>query len=255
MKRGKVLQRIDSLQNHRVRVWKKLKTKKGRNKQGAFLIEGEHLVEEALRSNVKVMTIIIDETRVDIPFLAREIPIVQVSKSVFREISDTDTPQGIIAVCEKPKETLLPFSEGKFLLLDEVQDPGNVGTMIRTADCAGFDAVILGKGCADLYNPKTIRSTQGSLFHLPVFQQELAETIQALKKRQITVFGTALKKATDYRRIEKRSSFALLVGNEGSGVKPQYLELCDENVYIPIYGQAESLNVAVAAGILMYSLQ
>lgn len=252
------MQRIDSLQNHRVKTWKKLKTKKGRDKQGAFLIEGEHLVEEALRSNAKVTTIIVDEDRNDIPFTTREISIVQVSKSVFREISDTDTPQGIIAVCEKLKERPLSLSEGserKFLLLDEVQDPGNVGTMIRTADCAGFNAVILGKGCADLYNPKTIRSTQGSLFHLPIYQQDLTETIRRLKEHQIPVFGTALSQATDYRKIGKHAAFALLVGNEGAGVKPEYLELCDENVYIPIYGQAESLNVAVAAGILMYALQ
>lgn len=249
------MQRIDSRQNPRVKAWKKLKTKKGRDKQGAFLIEGEHLVEEALQSPVKVTTIIVDEARDDVPFAAHDVPIVQVSKSVFREISDTDTPQGIIAVCEKPKPTPFSFSEGKFLLLDEVQDPGNVGTMIRTADCAGFDAVILGKGCADLYNPKTVRATQGSLFHLPIYQQDLTETIRSLKAHQIPVFGTALRQAADYRKIEKRASFALLVGNEGAGVKPQYLELCDEKICIPIYGKAESLNVAVAAGILMYSLQ
>lgn len=248
------MQRIDSLNNHRVKAWKKLKTKKGRDKQEAFLIEGDHLVEEALQSNVKVMAIIVDEARDDLPFSAHDVPVVQVSKPIFRELSDTDTPQGIIAVCQKLKETPLPL-KGKFLLLDEVQDPGNVGTMIRTADCAGFDAVILGKGCADLYNPKTIRSTQGSLFHLPIYQQDLTETIRRLKEHQIPVFGTALTEATDYRKIGKRSSYALLVGNEGAGVKPEFLELCDENLCIPIYGKAESLNVAVAAGILMYGLQ
>lgn len=249
------MQRIDSLQNNRVKTWKKLKTKKGRDKEQAFLIEGEHLIEEALKSNAEVSTIIVNETRNSLPFAAGDIPIIQVSKQVFREISDTDTPQGIIAVCQKPKETTLSYSEGKFLLLDEVQDPGNVGTMIRTADCAGFDAVILGNGCADLYNPKTIRATQGSLFHLPIFQQDLQDAIQRFREKQIYVYGTALKQATDYREIKKQSSFALLVGNEGAGVKKQYLELCDEKLYIPIYGKAESLNVAIAAGILMYSLQ
>ncbi|KPD01469.1 putative TrmH family tRNA/rRNA methyltransferase [Geobacillus sp. BCO2] len=141
------------------------------------------------------------------------------------------------------------------LLIDAVQDPGNLGTMIRTADAAGIDAVILGEGCADLYNAKVVRATQGSLFHLPVVNGDLAQWIARFKEQGIPVYGTALEKAVDYRTVPLSSSFALLVGNEGSGIRPELLGLTTENVYIPIYGQAESLNVAVAAGILLYSLQ
>ena len=128
-------------------------------------------------------------------------------------------------------------------------------TMIRTADSAGFAAVVLGKGCADLYNPKTIRATQGSLFHVPVYEADLEKIIRRLQQKGMKVFGTALQQATDYRCSEKQEAFGLVVGNEGSGVSGRLLELCDDNVCIPIFGKAESLNVAVAAGILMYSLQ
>lgn len=248
------MQRIDSVKNERVKKWKKLKTKKGREKEQLFLIEGEHLIEEALKSNAFVTTLIVHEKRDDIPD-AHDIQVVQVSNEVFREISETETPQGLIAVCRMFKKTEHSFTQGKFLLLDEVQDPGNVGTMIRTANCAGFDAVFLGKGCADLYNAKTIRATQGSLFHISVYQSDLDKVIDELQRSRITLVGTALHEATDYRLIEKRTSFGLLVGNEGSGVKEQYLARCNEIAYIPMYGKAESLNVAVAAGILMYGLQ
>ncbi len=124
--------------------------------------------------------------------------------------------------------------------------------MIRTADAAGIDGVILGEGCADLYNPKVLRSAQGSHFHLPVVSMPLTEAIQQLKEQQVPILGTALQQAADYRQAAITDSFALLVGNEGSGVNPELLKETDSNVFIPIYGESESLNVAVAAGILLY---
>ena len=251
----KQLQLIESTKNERVKAWKKLHTKKGRQKARAFLIEGDHLIEEALKEKQRIATIIIDEKRKHVPFDIQAIPVVKVTHRVFQEISETDTPQGIIAVCHMPEEHEMKLNKGKYLLVDEVQDPGNVGTLIRTADSAGFDAVILGKGCADRYNAKTIRATQGSLFHLPVYEGDLEKMVSMLQKNNLKVFGTALQGAKEYRTLEKQEAFGLIVGNEGSGVRESLLALCDENVYIPIFGKAESLNVAVAAGILMYSLQ
>lgn len=249
------MQRIESIKNERVKKWKKLHTRKGRQAEQLFLIEGDHLIEEALKMEQQIETIIIDERREDIPFDTGAVPIILVTSSVFKEISETDTPQGVIAVCHMPNQKEITLQSGKYLLVDYVQDPGNVGTMIRTADSAGFHAVFLGKGCADVYNSKTIRATQGSLFHLPIYQADLETVVHELQSQHITVFGTALHDAIDYRSIDKKDAFGLIVGNEGSGVNESLLARCDHNVYIPIYGKAESLNVAVAAGILMYGLQ
>lgn len=249
------MQRIESTKNERVKLWRKLHTKKGRKKARKFLIEGDHLIQEALKEEQRVAKIIVDESRKHVPFDTHSIPVIQVTNNVFQEISETDTPQGVIAVCHMSEEKEMELNKGKYLLIDEVQDPGNVGTMIRTADSAGFDAVFLGKGCADRYNSKTIRATQGSLFHLPVYEVNLEDVVQKLQQVGVKVFGTALHHATDYRLVQKQETFGLIVGNEGAGVSDNLLALCDDNVYIPIYGKAESLNVAVAAGILMYSFQ
>lgn len=125
--------------------------------------------------------------------------------------------------------------------------------MIRTADAAGIDAVILGKGTADLYNAKTLRSAQGSHFHIPVVRGELFEWVERLQDDNITVYGTALENAIPFTDVKTDGSFALVVGNEGSGITPQILAKTDQNVIVPIKGQAESLNVAVATGILLYA--
>ncbi|ASS98604.1 MULTISPECIES: TrmH family RNA methyltransferase [Geobacillus] len=247
------MKRIESPKNARVKQWKKLLTKKGRDETGLFLLEGFHLVEEAIKSNAPLVELIVDERTAIPPGWDASVPVVIVTEAVMKTISSTETPQGIAAVCRKLPAELEGVKTA--LLIDAVQDPGNLGTMIRTADAAGIDAVILGEGCADLYNPKVVRATQGSLFHLPVVNGDLAQWIARFKEQGIPVYGTALEKAVDYRTVPLSSSFALLVGNEGSGIRPELLGLTTENVYIPIYGQAESLNVAVAAGILLYSLQ
>ncbi|MFC5543069.1 MAG: RNA methyltransferase [Bacilli bacterium] len=249
------MKRIESKQNALVKHWKKLvSAKKERDKTGEYIVEGFHLTEEALKNKDQVIHIIKRED-VEIPreWSLDDVYLVEVTDSVAKEIAETETSQGIFAHC---KQREISGSEqakwSKLLLVDSVQDPGNIGTMIRTADACGIDAVILGKGCADLYNPKTLRSAQGSHFHLPVIRGNLAEWIEKLKERHIPVFGTALENAVDYRKLDKTESFALLVGNEGSGVHQALLEKTDQNVVIPIFGQAESLNVAVATGILLY---
>ncbi|ATA60930.1 tRNA-rRNA methyltransferase [Geobacillus stearothermophilus] len=247
------MKRIESPKNARVKQWKKLLTKKGRDETGLFLLEGFHLVEEAVKSRAPLVELMVDERTAIPPGWDVSVPVVIVTEAVMKAISSTETPQGIAAVCRKLPAELEGVKIA--LLIDAVQDPGNLGTMIRTADAAGIDAVILGEGCADVYNPKVVRATQGSLFHLPVVKGDLAQWIARFKEQGIPVYGTALENAVDYRTVPPSSSFALLVGNEGSGVRREWLEMTTETIYIPIYGQAESLNVAVAAGILLYSLQ
>lgn len=249
------MKRIESAQNAYVKHWKKLVTnRKEREKTGEFIVEGFHLVEEALKNKEQVIQVIVREG-VEIPreWSLNDVKIVEVTNSIAKDIAETETSQGIFAHC---KQTMISETEQaswkKLLLIDAVQDPGNIGTMIRTADAAGIDAVVLGKGCADIYNSKTLRSAQGSHFHIPVIRGNLMDWVEKLKERNIPLYGTALENAVDYRELHKSGSFALIVGNEGSGVQKELLEQTTQNVMIPILGQAESLNVAVATGILLY---
>ncbi len=235
-----------------MKEWKKLYTKKERDKSGLFLIEGFHLVEEALKAGLIQHLILHENTDIPHTWNYEDIPVTVVTNEVMKALSDTETPQGIMAVCQKPKVELSSLKGKKFLLIDSVQDPGNIGTMIRTADAAGIDAVILGEGCADPYNPKVIRSTQGSLFHLPIQKARLEDFIDGT---DIPIYGTALDGGIPYNKVTPTDEFALLVGNEGQGVSKDLLVKTTKNLYIPIYGKSESLNVAIAAGILMYYLR
>lgn len=250
------MKRIASVKNPQVKQWKKLLTKKEREKTGWFLIEGFHLVEEALNSDIHIVEIIVEENKQLPPnWNIADIPMTFVTEEIMIAISDTETPQGIAAVCQQFTEKTIDWENANVLLIDAVQDPGNIGTMIRTADAAGIDAVILGEGCVDLYNPKVIRSTQGSIFHLPIFKGNLYEWIETLKEHHVHIYGTSLENGENYKLVEPKHPFALLVGNEGSGVSKDLLQLTSKNLYIPIYGKAESLNVAIATGILLYYLR
>jgi len=249
------MKQIDSIQNTSVKAWKKLHTKKGRDKAKQFIVEGFHLVEEAIKHDAPILHLLICE-EIDMPsnFSTGSFEITYISKEVSKELSETETTQGIYAIIEFSFVRVDFEKASKILLIDEVQDPGNVGTMIRTADAAGYDAVVLGTGTSDLYNSKTIRSTQGSLFHLPIVRGDLGETIVNLKEKGMKVYGTSLQNAKPFNEVSVSSRFAIIVGNEGKGVNSKLLSETDENLYIPIYGKAESLNVGIAAGILMYSL-
>ena len=251
------MKRIESIQNSLVKHWKKLvTTRKERDKFTEFLVEGFHLTEEALKKKELVKSLIVREG-VDIPtdWNVDDVPMYSVTAAVAKEISETEHSQGIFAHCAQPEFTEEEQQTwSKLLLIDAVQDPGNIGTMIRTASASGIDAVILGKGCADPFNPKTVRSAQGSHFQIPVVRGELPEWTAQLKERSISLFGTALFNSTPVHEVESQEAFALIVGNEGSGVDPVLLQKADQNLMVPLYGEAESLNVAVATGILLYSL-
>ncbi|WP_042146271.1 RNA methyltransferase [Paucisalibacillus sp. EB02] len=243
---------LTSIKNEKVKNWRKLHNRKDREKSGTFLIEGFHLIEEAIRSHWEIQEVIL-QAGVELPDWVGEINVVEVDEKVFHHISQTKTPQGIAAVVDFKKVKKV---SGEFvLLLDRIQDPGNLGTIIRTADAAGFDAVILGEGTVDLYNDKTIRATQGSVFHIPVVQENLFEQIHNLKKEGFRIWASALTNSKDFHTIKTNSRVALVLGNEGAGIQPQILEVADEIVKIPIYGKAESLNVSIAAGILMYHIK
>jgi len=254
-RKGEPMEAINSIQNEKIKAWKKLQTKRERDKSGLFFIEGMHLIEEALKSDIMIKDLVVEEGR-DIPneWNVKELSIVYVTERVMKELSETEAPQGMAAICEKPINVNLPLEEGKYLFVDGVQDPGNLGVMIRTADATGMSGVVLGDGTVDPYNGKVIRSTQGSLFHLPVQKMNLEEAIEMCKESHVPVLGTSLQGST-YTAIEPQLHFALIVGNEGSGVSERLLKMTDQNLYIPIYGKAESLNVGIATGILLYHLR
>ncbi|WP_368646026.1 TrmH family RNA methyltransferase [Alkalibacterium putridalgicola] len=252
------MERIESTQNKQVKEWRKLLTRKGRKKQNRYLVEGLHLVEEAIKSDTEIDVLVIREDKVmDYAYLYEksEIDAVEVTEEITSMLSDAVTEQGILAVVKSQESPEDIRGNKPVLILDEVQDPGNLGTLIRTADAAGFEGVIIGKGSVDLFNPKALRSAQGSHFHLTIIHDDIETWIGMFKDRGIPVYGTALdERAVSFRSIEPQDRFALIVGNEGNGVNPKILEQTSENLYIPIKGQAESLNVAIAASILMFSL-
>lgn len=251
------MKEIQSSKNTLIKETKKLQQKKYRQQTGTYLIEGFHLIQEAVAAKVVLKEVFISQRGLNewAEWIEEHLTdYYLVSDEVLKTLASQPTPQGMIAVAEIVEEKNADLS-GAWLLLDHVQDPGNVGTMIRTADAAGFSGVILGAGSADLYNPKTLRSTQGSLYHLAVRSGDLKEIIPQFQQAASPVYGTALDKtAKEYQQVEKMSDFALVMGNEGQGMASDLLTLTDQNLYIPIKGQAESLNVAIAAGVLMFHL-
>ncbi|MBN6186644.1 RNA methyltransferase [Aneurinibacillus sp. BA2021] len=252
---------IVSVQNPRVKGWAKLHTRKERERTGRFLLEGIHLVEEACRAEAPLEAVLVEEGTQVPGWLAAYgaarpgTELLYVARPVLEKIAETKTPQRMIGIAEMRSERLETLPEQCLLLvLDKLQDPGNVGTLIRTADAAGFDGVIIGEGSADLYNSKTIRSTMGSLFHLPVWQENVSAFITRARQQhpQLRVIGTSLAESRSYTDISYAGEVALVIGNEGSGLSSEVLAQTDQNVIIPLYGQAESLNAAIAGSILMY---
>lgn len=247
---------IQSENNSQIKQWKKLLTRKERDRTDMFLVEGFHLVEESLKQKDSVIDIIINEgTELPSRWDYGTTPITVVSKDIFNSLSETEAPQGILAVCHQVQHSFAEEHTKTVLLVDAVQDPGNLGTMIRTADAAGIDAVIVGSGSVDIYNSKVLRSAQGSHFHLPVVRGDLGEWIERLHEKKIPVYGTAIENAQTYTQITEVEAFGLIVGNEGNGVNKELLSKTTANLYIPLLGKSESLNVAVATGILLYHLR
>ena len=249
------MESISSPKNEKIKELVKLQTAKGRKKAGMYLLEGEHLVEEAIKERAQIKLIVVTSNRLEDyqNLLAQtDVQVLVVSQDVFHKLSMTETTQGILAVVKIENQAEPPCT-GRIIVLDAVQDPGNLGTIIRTADAAGFDAVVLGAGTVDLYNDKVIRSMQGSHFHIPVFQADLREYLPALKDKGVEVAVTALHRdSKDYSILQGKSDVAIVVGNEGQGVSSEVIDLADIVVTIPMFGKAESLNVAIASALLMY---
>ncbi|MBU1026982.1 MAG: 23S rRNA (guanosine(2251)-2'-O)-methyltransferase RlmB [Candidatus Margulisbacteria bacterium] len=231
-----------------------LEKRRARRKEGLFVVEGPHLVQEA--ADLIKFVIYSQELPILVSLREKGIECLRVSRQKFEEISEVASPQGILAVVkEQPHELkdLLAKKDPLIIFCAEVQDPGNLGTIIRSADAVGAAGIILSRGTVDLYNPKVIRSTMGSLFHLPiVLVDDVVETLAALKKKQIQIIATAGQAKVNYFDVDYKKGTAILVGNEGAGLAEDLIKKADKAVKIPMPGKAESLNVGVSTAVVLY---
>lgn len=234
---------ILSKDNASIKKWNSLHLKKNRDMMGLFLVEGEHMVSEALQENC-IETIITDTGS---PFDFENT--VNVTPEIMRKLSSSSSSAHFIAVCRKTEKE--PEKKQRLLLLDEIQDPGNLGTLIRTATSFSFDAIYCSKGACDVYNDKVLRSTQGAVFHIPFIRTDLEQLTKQLQKEHVKVIATSLKNAEPMQNIQAEEKMAFVLGNEGQGVSSQLLKAADARLRIEMQG-FESLNVAVAGGIIMY---
>ncbi|MFA4966603.1 MAG: RNA methyltransferase [Candidatus Margulisiibacteriota bacterium] len=231
-----------------------IEKKRIREKDGRFVVEGEHLALEA-GENIDYILYSSELPAVKI-LKAKGIPAYKVSKRDFELLTSVETPQGILAVARKPEHLIgdvLSASDPLIVYCIGIQDPGNLGTIIRSADAAAASAVLLSKGTVELYNQKVIRSTMGSLFHLPVIEFGEAEKgVKELKARGIKLIAADLSGKSNYWQAKLSGPVAILIGNEGAGLPPEILSMCDEVVKIPMPGKSESLNAAMSATLILY---
>jgi len=242
------MKQINSLANETVKKARSLKSKKGREQLGEFLAEGEKCVQEAILSGMEVHSIFMHGEHHAIMALAKQkgAEVTFVPRPVIEALTSVQTPQNVAATVAIPLQTR---PDGDLVIaLDGVSDPQNVGSIIRSADAAGAAGVVLGTGCADYLNPKAVRASMGSLFHLPVFEYDLAAYIADFKKTGCVVSGHLSGTGT----LPGCKKICLVIGNESRGVSDHIARMSDALYRIPIYGRAESLNAAVAAGIMMY---
>lgn len=256
---------ITSPKNPKIKQIKSLYRKKERWNSKLFLVEGIKIVEECIDNNYPIENIIYTDELFNITG-GEEIyekiklydKLIYVPQKLFKEISDTENPQGIMAIAkftQRPINKLFKSKNPFILFLDEVQDPGNMGTIIRTADAFNIDGIVVSEGSVDIYNPKVVRSTMGSIFRIPIYHTwDKIGTIKELKNRGFEIFTTSLEGKDYIYNIDFKGSSVILIGNESKGVSFELHSLANQWIKIPILGETESLNVAVASSIIMYEV-
>lgn len=236
-----------SINNEKIKSLKKLNIKKYRDINNLFLVDGEHLVIEAYNSGYLEELILSEDSS-----FKMDVKTSYVTSEVMKYISSLDTPSGIIGVCKKKDGRLLG---NRVVVLDDIQDPGNLGTIIRSSVAFNVDTLILSKDTVDLYNPKVVRATQGMLFKLNIMiVSDICQTIVDLKNNDYKVYSTNVNNGNSLKSIEKCNRFAIIMGNEGNGVRQSINDLCDDFIYIDMNPSCESLNVGVATSIILYEL-
>ncbi|MGN1370821.1 MAG: TrmH family RNA methyltransferase [Candidatus Coprovivens sp.] len=237
---------ITSLENKRIKNLSKLLIKKYRDEEGKFLVEGEHLVEEAYKAGVLLEVIKCDDYVRDF-----DVNTTIVTYDVIKKLSYTQTPQKIIGVCKKIDEKEIG---NKVLILEDLQDPGNLGTIIRSSVAFNVDTIIVSNNTVDIYNDKVLRSSEGMLFHINIIKRNVDTLIDELHGNGYKLVGTKVDGGKNIKEVQLSGKFAVIMGNEGAGVSLSVLNKCDEYLYIPMNSLCESLNVGVATSIILFEL-
>lgn len=236
-----------NIKNEKIKNIKKLNQKKYRDKENLFIVEGEHLVLEAYKKGM-IKELILEQNEI----FPLDVPTIYVTNDVINYISELESPQPVLAVCNKLLEQ--ENYGNRILALDEIQDPGNLGTIIRSAVAFNIDTIILSDDTVDLYNSKVIRASQGLLFHINIIRKNLLETIPKLKENNYQIIGTKVTHGNSLKSIAKFEKFVIIMGNEGKGISEDVQNLCDQFIYIDMNEACESLNVGVATSIILYEL-
>lgn len=253
---------IESSTNGQVKKIKKLKKNaRFRREQKLFAIEGWKMVQEAVKHSLARDIYVSEEAweQWQEKSFPSNMPVQVLSSGLFQDLSDTVSPQGVLALVEMPYYTLEEISAGQaasLLILENIQDPGNLGTMMRTAEGAGMSGVLLGKGCVDIYNPKAVRATMGSLFRVPfLYSDELTTDVELLKTKGFTIYAAHLAGEREYSQETYEGRTGILIGNEANGLSDEISARADRLVKISMEGELESLNAAVCAALLMYEVR
>lgn len=237
---------ITSLDNKKIKYLNKLKDKKFRDTEGLFIIETKNLIEEAYQSNLLEEIYLLEDSNLEF-----EVPTYYVTKEVMQKISSLKSPSKCLGVVKK----ITPrYYQNRLLILDNIQDPGNLGTIIRSAVAFNIDTIVLGNTCVDLYNDKTIRASEGMLFKINILRKDLTSFLEELKKNNYTLYGTDVTGGKVLNTVTFSSKCGIVIGSEGKGISPEIKKLINQNIYIPMSYQTESLNASVAASIIMYEM-
>ncbi len=251
---------ITSKDNETIKHIRKLKEKKYRDEYGEYVIEGIKLINEAIEENAKIKTILVcdnckkqEKINQNSMYEVAKQNCLYVDEKVFNTITDVQNPQGILAVVEKKgEEKEINYNEDVIVVLDDIQDPGNIGTILRTLDSIGLSQVIISKKSGDVYNSKVVRSTMGAIFRVKIIESEnLVETLKIIKKHKFKVISTSLDTDKNMYDVEYKK-VAIVMGNEANGVSKEIQEMSDEKIKIPMIGKTESLNVSVATAVVLY---
>ena len=254
------MQTISSKDNEFIKHIKKLKDKKYRDIAQEYVIEGIKLIREAIEEKVELKQIFICDNCLNTDIIPKELmyeiakyECVYVTENIFKTISDVNTPQGILAIIERnTTEMKIDYSQDIIVALDDIQDPGNLGTILRTVDSIGLNQIIVSKGTADCYNPKVIRSTMGAIFRVNIIESEdLEATLKEIQKQNFKIVVTSLQTKNSIYDI-KYSKKVIVIGNEANGVEQKIQKMADKKIKIPMLGKTESLNASVATGVVLY---
>lgn len=249
---------INSTQNENIKYFTKLNDKSFRKQEHKFLIEGKHLVEEALKTNLVEIVLSTDSSYLN---NLKNVDKYLVSEAIIKKISNTKNPQNVVAVVKMFDNSInilkqeLRNKASSLVMFDDINDPGNLGTLIRTAAALGYNGIVLSNSSVDIYNDKTIRASQGSIFKIKIVYTNINSYINTLKENNYTLIGTSLKDAIPLENLKKTNKFVLCLGNEANGISDEVLDLMDTSIKLTMYNDVESLNVMIAGSIIMYELK